>query len=70
MLLRVAAEFQGFARDLHDLASVVFAEWTAPKNAAARNVVRSRLTEGREIDRGKAHLGSLGRVFGRFGFDL
>jgi len=70
MLLRLAAEFQGFVRDLHDLASGVFAEWTAPMNAAASNVVRSRLTEGREIDRGNAHPGSLGRDFGRFGFDL
>jgi hypothetical protein len=70
MVLRLAAEFQGFARDLHDLAAGVFAEWAVPTNGGAQNIVRSRFTEGRELDRGNANPGSLGKDFGRFGFDL
>ncbi len=35
LLLRLAAEFQGFARDLHEQACDVFASWVAPSNPAA-----------------------------------
>jgi hypothetical protein len=70
LVLRLAAEFQGFARDLHDLGCDVFAAWACPANSAARNVVRNRLSEGRELDRGNAHPGSIGKDFGRFGFEV
>ena len=68
--MRLAAEFQGFARELHDLACDLFASWTAPGRPAVESVVRTRLREGRELDRGNAHPGSIGRDFGRFGFDV
>jgi len=70
LVLRLAAEFQGFARDLHDLACDLFALWTAPLNPAVERVVRASLAEGRELDRGNAHPGSIGRDFGRFGFEV
>ncbi len=70
LLLRLAAEFQGFARDLHPDACDVFAEWTAPSNPTLRQVVRARLIEGRELERGNAHPGSIGADFGRLGFDV
>ncbi len=33
-------------------------------------MVRNRLVEGRELERGNAHPGSVGRDFGRFGFEV
>lgn len=70
LVLRLSAEFQGFARDLHDEVCDVFAAWIAPSNTPAQNVVRSRLREDRAIDRGNVHPGSLGKDFGRFGFGI
>lgn len=70
LMLRLAAEFQGFARDLHDLTCDRFASWTAPTNVAVESVIRNRLREGRDLDRGNAHPGSIGKDFGRFGFDV
>jgi len=70
LVLRLAAEFQGFARDLHDLGCRQFASRASPKNGAVENVIRSRLSEARDLDRGNAHPGSLGKDFGRFGFEL
>lgn len=70
LLFRLASEFQGFARDLHDEAADVFAEWAAPDNGAVRNVVHGRMTESRQLDRGNAQPGSLGSDFGRLGLEL
>ena len=70
LLLRLAAEFQGFARDLHDLGCRQFASWASPSNKAVENVIRTRLSEARDLDRGNAHPGSIGKDFGRFGFEV
>jgi hypothetical protein len=70
LVLRLAAEFQGFARDLHDEACEAFAERAASANPVVKRVAVLRLQEGRDLDRGNAHPGSLGRDFGRFGFDV
>jgi hypothetical protein len=70
LILRLAAEFQGFARDLHDQASDVFASWITPSNPTVQQLIRSRLVEGRDLERGNAHPGSIGRDFGRFGFEV
>jgi hypothetical protein len=70
LLLRLAAEFQGFARDLHNQACDIFAAWIAPSNPAAQQVVRNQLVHGRELGRGNAHPGSIGNDFGRLGFDV
>jgi hypothetical protein len=70
LILRLAAEFQGFARDLHDLASKTFAAWTAGGNAGLERALEKLLTEGRQLDRGNAQPSSLGADFGRLGFGL
>ncbi len=70
LLLRLAAEFQGFARDLHEQACDTFASWIAPSNPTVQRVVRKQLANGRELERGNAHPGSIGSDFGRFGFDV
>jgi hypothetical protein len=70
LVLRLAAEFQGFARDLHDLGCRQFASWAASNNQALENVLHTRLSEARDLDRGNAHPGSIGKDFGRFGFQV
>jgi hypothetical protein len=67
LVLRLAAEFQGFARDLHNEAADVFASWIAPESPALQGVARDGLTDGRDLDRGNAHPGAIGRDFGKFG---
>jgi hypothetical protein len=68
--LRLATEFQGFARDVHDIASETFAAWSAAGNPALESTIRLRMTEERQLDRGNAQPGSLGSDFRRFGFQL
>lgn len=70
LLLRLATEFQGFARDLHEQACDVFASWVATSNPAVEDVVRKHLVQGRELERRNAHPGSISRDFGRLGFDV
>lgn len=70
LILYLAAEFQGFARDLHDRASDIFAAWTVPTDTTVQGVVRSQLVQGRELDRGNARPESIDSDFGRFGMDL
>jgi hypothetical protein len=70
LLLRLAAEFQGFARDLHELSCDVFASWISPSDPTVQQVVRKQLANSRELERGNAHPGSIGSDFGRFGFDV
>lgn len=70
LILRLAAEFQGFARDLHDIAADTFAMWASPTNAAVQDAIRNLLRENRQLDRGNAQPSALGSDFGRFGFQL
>jgi len=70
LVLLLAAEFQGFARELRELGTSTFASWAAAGNAALERVIEARLTEDRQIDRGNAQPGSLGSDFGRLGIDL
>jgi hypothetical protein len=70
MTLALAAEFQGYCRDLHDLATDEFVQWTGQLNGPLQRVITVRLTDSRQLDRGNAHPGSLGSDFGRFGLQL
>jgi hypothetical protein len=70
LMLRLAAEFQGFVRDLHDLSSDTLAGWSSPSQPAVQNVIRTSFRSNREIDRGNAKADALSRDFGRFGFKL
>ena len=54
MTLRLAAEFQGFARDLHDLAVDHFATTASGGNTQLAGVLRERLTTNRQLDRQRA----------------
>lgn len=70
LVMRLAAEFQGFVRDLHNEACDVFAAWIASGNTVTQSAVRRMLGAGRDIDRGNAHPGSITRDFRRLGFDV
>jgi hypothetical protein len=70
LVLRLAAEFQGYARDLHDLGVDHFVTVIAGGNQALSTVLRVRLTDGRLLDRGNANPGSLGNDFQRVGLLL
>lgn len=60
----LAAEFQGFCRELHTEAARVF---VANLPAAQQNIVADSLTFNRQLDRGNANTGSIGSDFHRFG---
>lgn len=70
LTLRVAGEFQGFARDLHDLAVDYFAVTVSRGNADLEALLRVRTTAGRLLDKGNAQPGSLGSDFALLGLAL
>jgi hypothetical protein len=65
--MRLAAEFQGFARDLHDLAIDYYVRQIDTVNPTLGNIVRIDMTRGRQLGRGNAQSGSLGNDFSRLG---
>ncbi len=65
----LAAQFQGFCRDLHS-ECVDHLVGAIPSPSAIRPLVRIEFTRDRKLDRGNAQPGSLGADFGRFGIDL
>ncbi|MEV6603867.1 hypothetical protein [Kutzneria sp. NPDC051319] len=70
LTIRIAGEFQGFCRDLHDDAVECFVRNVAGSNQGLATVLQSRLTDNRKLDTGNAHPGSLGNDFARFGITL
>lgn len=67
-VLRVVAEFQAFARDLHGLAAEKLVDLSSPQ-PQFRALLLTAATESRLIDRGNADLPSLQRDFRRLGLD-
>jgi hypothetical protein len=65
----LAAQFQGFCRDLHS-ECVDHLVGAIPSPLVIRPLVRTEFTRDRKLDRGNAQPGSLGVDFGRFGIDL
>ena len=70
LVLRLAGEFQGFARDLHTLAVAHFSRSAAHGNAALGNVLQAQLTTNRALDHKNATPSSLGIDFGRLGMEF
>jgi hypothetical protein len=62
----LAAEFQGFCRELHTEAVEAFVANLPP---AQRTIIKSELTWNRQLDRGNATPATLGSDFGRLGLD-
>lgn len=70
MALRLAGEFQGYARDLHDLGVDHLVQAIAPPGTALASTLRINLTLKRDLDRGNAQPNSLKNDFLRFGFEI
>lgn len=65
-----AAQFQGFAEELHTEAAIRFGSFAQPANERVASAISSGLQTARELDRANAHHGSLKSDFGRFGIVL
>jgi hypothetical protein len=70
LILRLASEFQGFARDLHDEAGVFVAGRLAPGDPQLQDVLHLPYTVNRKLNQGNADPGTLGNDFGLFGLVL
>ncbi|CRK60790.1 hypothetical protein [Alloactinosynnema sp. L-07] len=70
ILLRLASEFQGFCRDLHDEAVLALVAAVAPSNTQVRQVLSVPFRAARRLDRGNAEPGGLGNDFGLLGMTL
>jgi hypothetical protein len=70
LVLRMAAEFQGYARDLHNEASHAIARALAPSDPQRQAAILIPYTVTRRLDRGNAEPGGLGQDFGLFGMEL
>lgn len=68
LITRLAAEFQGFCRDLHNDASKVVASQI--EDPALRKVVADSLLAQRKLDRGNATWGNVCEDFKSLGIDL
>lgn len=65
LILKLAAEFQGFARDLHQVASERFAYEASHGNTAVETMTLKLLTLNRKLHAGNATPTSIGNDFGR-----
>jgi hypothetical protein len=70
LIVRLAGEFQGFARDLHTEAiDHVYASMIT-SNSVWAEVIQEQLADGRALDRRNATPSTLGADFVRFGLEL
>lgn len=70
LVLRLASEFQGFARDLHDEAGLFITRALAPGNLQLQATLRIPYTANRKLSRGNANPSTLTEDFGLFGISL
>ncbi|MFC6088328.1 hypothetical protein Q5530_04395 [Saccharothrix sp. BKS2] len=70
IILRLASEFQGYCRDLHDEAIQFVVHSTASADPEVRRVLTFSFLAARRLDRGNAEPGALGNDFSLFNVDL
>jgi hypothetical protein len=70
LTLRLAGEFQGFARELHDVAVDHLVTVVAGGNPGLANVLRGGMTARRHLDRGNATPPTLREDYRRLGLQL
>lgn len=68
--MRLAGEFQGFARELHDQSIECCVKSISTFNPALGNITRISMSRDRQLDRGNANPGALGSDFSRIGLIL
>jgi hypothetical protein len=64
----IASQFQGFCRDLHSESVARLVDALEPPGM--RPIVMAEFTRERELDRGNANPGTLGKDFGRSGIEF
>lgn len=70
LFVRLAAEFQGFCRDLHDDAAICIADSLADDYGARIPVLLGALVRNRKLDVGNAGPGNIGNDFAVLGMSL
>lgn len=70
LILRLAGEFQGFARDLHDQAIEEIYARISAWNPVWANTTEDQLTNRRDLDRRNATPSTLAADFSKIGLDL
>lgn len=70
LILRLAAEFQGFSRALHDQTAAFFGTSVAATNPAIGTVLLFVTTHNRRLNKGNADASCLSEDFSRFGMQL
>jgi hypothetical protein len=70
LVLRLASEFQGFCRDLHNDAVEVILAGSAAGNLPLQQALRAAHTTTRRLDRGNADSDGLRKDFSLFGMNL
>jgi hypothetical protein len=70
LILRLASEFQGFARHLHDETSAAVVDVLAPGHSARQLTLIKPYRESRRLDRGNADPEALRADFNLFGMNL
>ncbi|MCB1029345.1 MAG: hypothetical protein KDB24_16460 [Microthrixaceae bacterium] len=70
LVLRLAAQFQGFARDLHQEAAFAFGTYAQPNSPAVAQVVATGMQASRDLDRRNASADALAKDFARLGLKL
>jgi hypothetical protein len=70
IVLRLASEFQGFSRDLHNEAVDTVAEVLSRGDGRLNEVLQLPYRAGRRLDRGNADPGTLGKDFAMLGLEF
>ncbi|GAA4701210.1 hypothetical protein APR04_000208 [Promicromonospora umidemergens] len=70
LIVRLASEFQGFCRELHDEAIDSFLASTFEAGSPAAPIVRRLLTSGRKLDSGNAGWANVNNDFARLGMSI
>lgn len=70
LFLRLAAEVQGFCRDLHDESIEALCDPAQVPSPEIRNAFRTAATTGRKVDSGNANPGSIGSDWALLGIGI
>ena len=70
LIVRLASEFQGYCRELHDQAIDAFLAATFDAGRPAAPIVRRLLTSGRKLDSGNASWANMNNDFARLGMSI
>lgn len=70
LIVRLASEFQGFCRDLHDEAIEAVLDAKLTTDHSMNSIVRALLENNRRLDSGNANWGNIGSDYARLGISM